>query len=77
MNRYYSWRNPSQGSWFINHLTDILNKHSDRLDLLSMLTIVNQRIAYHKESNCITPEMDRKKQVKNNQLFIELNDCND
>jgi hypothetical protein len=42
-----------------------------------MLTIVNQKIAYYKESNCVTPEMHSKKQVKNNELFISLNDSND
>lgn len=52
MSGYYAWRNQSEGSWFVNHLTDTINKHHKEHDLLSMLTIANQRIAYTNASKC-------------------------
>ena len=49
---YYSWRNPSQGSWFIQALVSTLKENSHSMDLLSMLTLVNRRVAYEFESFC-------------------------
>jgi len=49
---YYSWRNPSTGSWFIQALCDVLGKHHTNMDLLSMLTLVNHKVAYQFESFC-------------------------
>lgn len=49
---YYSWRNPCHGSWFIQALTTVLNTHSHDMDLLSMLTLVNRKVAFEYESNC-------------------------
>lgn len=49
---FYSWRNPAQGSWFIQALTSIINKYAHSMDLLSMLTLVNRKVAYDFESNC-------------------------
>lgn len=61
---FYSWRNTTQGSWFIQSLCQVLQEHADRTDLLSMLTIVCRRVAFYYESNVPGDQvMDRKKQV--------------
>lgn len=49
---YYSWRNPSQGSWFIQALTSTLKENFHQMDLLSILTLVNRKVAYEYESFC-------------------------
>ncbi|XP_064457809.1 caspase-3-like isoform X2 [Ornithodoros turicata] len=61
---YYSWRNTIQGSWFIQAVCKVIKEHAARMDLLSMMTIVCQRVAYHFES-CVPQDrkMDRRKQV--------------
>ena len=43
---YYSWRNSSNGSWFVQALVSVLNKNHIDMDLLSMLTMVNRKVAY-------------------------------
>ena len=60
---YFSWRNPIEGSWFVTHLTDVINKYHQKEDLLSMMTIVNQRVAYVNTSKSTNPEYHDKKQV--------------
>lgn len=49
---FYSWRNPSHGSWFIQKLVEVVNKYHDSMDLLSMLTVVSRKVAYECESFC-------------------------
>ena len=49
---YYSWRNPKDGSWFVQALVSVLNKYHTDMDLLSMLTLVNRKVAYEFESFC-------------------------
>lgn len=46
---YVSFRNTTAGSWFIQHLCDELNKAGDHVDILTLLTFVNQRVS-EKES---------------------------
>lgn len=46
---YVSFRNTTQGSWFIQHLCEELNKSGNHLDILTLLTFVNQRVS-EKES---------------------------
>lgn len=61
---YYSWRNPTQGSWFVQALVSIMKEHSNSLDLLSMLTLVNRKVAYEFESFCPGQvDFDKNKQV--------------
>lgn len=48
---YKSFRHPETGSIFIQTLTDVLNQHSHEKDLLSMLTIVNHKVANEFESS--------------------------
>ncbi|EEB13085.1 Caspase-1 precursor, putative [Pediculus humanus corporis] len=61
---YYSWRNTTKGSWFIQALCMELENYADKLDLLSLLTMVCRRVAFDFESN--TPNdrtMHQQKQI--------------
>ncbi|KMQ88345.1 Caspase-1, partial [Lasius niger] len=61
---YYSWRNTSRGSWFMQALCLELRENGIRYDLLTLLTFVNQRVAIDFESN--TPDnmtMHQQKQI--------------
>lgn len=61
---FYSWRNTLQGSWFIQALSNVLENHGRKLDIVSMLTIVCRKVCYEFES-CVPTDynMDKKKQV--------------
>lgn len=61
---FYSWRNTTRGSWFIQALTTELRENSYNCDLLTLLTFVNRRVATDYESN--TPDnhiMHAQKQI--------------
>ncbi|XP_062591288.1 caspase-7-like [Saccostrea cucullata] len=60
---YYSWRNSSNGSWFVQALSEVLMKHGQTLDLLTMMTRVNQIVANKFQSNTSHPDMNEKKQI--------------
>ena len=45
---YYSWRNPAKGSWFIQSLTKVFEEKAERMDILRMLTRVNNRVSTFK-----------------------------
>jgi caspase-like apoptosis-related cysteine protease len=61
---YFSWRNPRQGSWFIQALCDELQIHGRTRDLLTLLTFVCRRVAIDYQSNVPGDrQMDLKKQV--------------
>jgi caspase-like apoptosis-related cysteine protease len=47
---FVSFRNTTHGSWFIQHLCEELNKLGNQLDILTILTFVNQRVS-EKESS--------------------------
>lgn len=61
---FYSWRNTSHGSWFIQSLVEELNRNGKCYDILTLLTFVNQRVAIDFES-CVRsqPFMDQQKQI--------------
>ncbi|XP_066296246.1 caspase-3-like [Branchiostoma lanceolatum] len=42
---FVSWRNSQAGSWFVQALTEVLTQYAPEEDLLSMLTIVNDKVA--------------------------------
>ncbi|XP_078696881.1 caspase-3-like [Branchiostoma floridae x Branchiostoma belcheri] len=42
---FVSWRNSQAGSWFIQALTEVLHQYAPVEDLLSMLTMVNDKVA--------------------------------
>lgn len=61
---YYSWRNTTNGSWFIQAFTSVLMEYYKELDLLSILTITNQKVAYDFESNTPNlPDFHQRKQI--------------
>lgn len=60
---FYSWRNTQDGSWFMQAVIKVLSDYHSELDLLTMLTIVNHRVAFYKCSNAASPEFNSKKQV--------------
>ncbi|KAH7935959.1 hypothetical protein HPB52_015573 [Rhipicephalus sanguineus] len=61
---FYAWRNKVKGSWFIQALCSVLEELAGSVDLLSMLTVVNRRVALeHKSYTPKNPHMCCKKQV--------------
>jgi caspase 7 len=61
---YYSWRNTTRGSWFIQALCDQLKHRGFEMDLVTLLTFVSQRVAFDFESNCPdSPTMHQQKQI--------------
>lgn len=61
---FYSWRNTNRGSWFMQSLCAELATNGKRLDILTLLTFVCQRVAVDFES-CTpdTPDMHQQKQI--------------
>ncbi|XP_043665790.1 caspase-1-like [Vespula pensylvanica] len=47
---FYSWRNPDNGSWFIQAICEEFNIHGRTLDLLTLMTFVNRRVAINYQS---------------------------
>ncbi|EDW01038.1 caspase-1 [Drosophila grimshawi] len=61
---HYSWRNPEQGSWYIQSLIKELNANGKKDNILDLLTFVSQRVAIDFESNVpMRPIQDRQKQI--------------
>lgn len=61
---FYSWRNTTNGSWFIQAFVTALAEHYQDLDLLSIFTITNQKVAYDFESNTPNlPDFHQRKQI--------------
>ncbi|XP_013408949.1 caspase-7-like [Lingula anatina] len=60
---FFSWRNPTNGSWFMQALIQVLGDYGQQLDILSLMTIVNRKVAYEFESNAASKAMSKKKQV--------------
>lgn len=61
---YYSWRNTTKGSWFVQSLCEELRRRAHTNDILTILTFVSQRVAVDYESN--VPDsvtMHRQKQI--------------
>ncbi|KAH0552661.1 caspase-1-like [Cotesia glomerata] len=61
---FYSWRNTTRGSWFMQALCIELRENGTRYDILTLLTFVAQRVALDFESN--TPDnmtMHQQKQI--------------
>ncbi|CAL1542393.1 unnamed protein product [Lymnaea stagnalis] len=60
---YASWRNGKMGSWFIQAIVEVFSKKWKSLDLMTMMTRVNKKVAYDFESYSKDPDRDRKKQI--------------
>ncbi|XP_058065573.1 caspase-like [Anopheles bellator] len=61
---HYSWRNPTNGSWFIQSLANNLTKYGSKLDVQSLLTVVLRNVACSYQS-CVPgdPDKDQMKQM--------------
>jgi Caspase domain. len=59
---FYSWRNTTNGSWFVQALCCELQDKGTSVDILTLLTFVIQRVALNFESN--TPDNQRMHQQK-------------
>ncbi|XP_029636230.1 caspase-3-like [Octopus sinensis] len=60
---FYSWRNSTIGSWFIQSLAHILERHGDQHELQHLMLSVNRKVAYEYESDTREPETNGMKQV--------------
>ncbi|MGH0127380.1 UNVERIFIED_CONTAM: hypothetical protein FKN15_077532 [Acipenser sinensis] len=60
---YYSWRNPGQGSWFVQALCNVLSEYGNQLEILQILTRVNYKVATCFESWSDDPRFSEKKQI--------------
>ncbi|XP_060634628.2 caspase-3 [Anolis sagrei] len=59
---YYSWRNSSEGSWFIQSLCLMLKQYSQKLELMQILTRVNRKVTEF--TSCSNqPDFHGKKQI--------------
>jgi len=48
---FYSWRNTTQGSWFIQAFCHVIQREAHSRDLLSILTRASRKVAYDFQSN--------------------------
>lgn len=69
-----SFRCPQNGSWFIQSLVKVLKKHSRTMDLLTMMTIVNQSVA-RMITRDTEPSLDKKKQISCVTSMLTKNVC--
>jgi len=61
---FYSWRNTTQGSWFIQAFCHVIQREAHSRDLLSILTRVARKVAFDFQSNVPTNYgMHEKKQI--------------
>ncbi|XP_018307943.1 caspase-1 [Mycetomoellerius zeteki] len=51
---FYTWRNPFEGTWYIQCLCDILDEYGTTMDLMSMLTLTARKVAT--EYSSVNPE---------------------
>lgn len=60
---YYSWRSPGSGSWFVQALCSVLEKYGKSLEIMQILTRVNNRVARDYQSRTDDPNFNEKKQI--------------
>ena len=60
---HYSFRNKREGSWLIQTLCKELQESPANEDLVSVLTIVSQKVAISKTSHATHEEYNKKKQI--------------
>ncbi|CAG0885681.1 unnamed protein product [Darwinula stevensoni] len=58
-----AWKNEDLGSYFIYTLCEVMEQHSETLDVLKMLTMVSEIIALQFKSSHDEPEYHDKKQI--------------
>ena len=47
---FVSWRSHNEGTWYIKALCDLLEQYHNEYDLLSILTMVNAKVAERRTS---------------------------
>ncbi|KAL1518296.1 hypothetical protein ABEB36_001938 [Hypothenemus hampei] len=60
---FASWRDTSEGSWFIQSLVKKLQEYHETRDLLSILTTVNRQVAFEFESKSSDEKNNAKKEM--------------
>nr|CAB3262211.1 uncharacterized protein LOC100178691 [Phallusia mammillata] len=60
---FYSWRNASNGSIFIQNLCAGFHKWGHTMELMQIMTRVNRMTAYDFQSSAQDPKMSKKKQI--------------
>ncbi|NWV17005.1 CASP6 protein, partial [Origma solitaria] len=60
---YYSYRNVSNGSWYIQDLCETLRKHGSSLEFTELLTLVNRKVSHRRVDSCHNPDAIGKKQI--------------
>ena len=60
---FYSWRNTSAGSWFIQSLVSLVEKEVKDRDVVSILTNINKKVSQEYESQSSRREFNHKKQT--------------
>ncbi|CAL1675727.1 unnamed protein product [Lasius platythorax] len=61
---FYTWRNPVEGTWYIQCLCKVLDEYGTEMDLMSMLTLTARKVATDFASiNPMDKTMHDKKQV--------------
>lgn len=60
---FYSWRNGVNGSWYIQALTEMLEKYGENMEIQKLLTKVHRMVAQNFESQSNQPGFYKKKQI--------------
>ncbi|KAJ8269676.1 hypothetical protein COCON_G00122830 [Conger conger] len=60
---YYAWRNAQNGSWFIQSLCSILEEFGKQLELMQLMTRVNNMVALSFQSTNSKSSLHAKKQI--------------
>jgi len=60
---YYSWRNSTKGSWFVQSLCQVMERIGESEEIMRILTRTNHMVAYEFQSNASSEHMNEKKQI--------------
>ncbi|XP_022110709.1 caspase-6-like [Acanthaster planci] len=60
---FYSHRDTSLGSWFIQALSQVMEKYGSTMEFTTILTVVNRLVAQRSVERCLDPSMIGKKQI--------------
>ncbi|XP_067207237.1 caspase-1-like isoform X2 [Linepithema humile] len=61
---FYTWRNPEEGTWYVQCLCDVLDKHGTEYELMNLLTMTARKVAINFASyNPNEISLHEKKQV--------------
>ncbi|XP_038060322.1 caspase-6-like [Patiria miniata] len=60
---FYSHRDTSLGSWFIQALSQVMEQYGATMEFTTILTVVNRLVAQRSVERCLDPRMIGKKQI--------------